>query len=108
MRKDLDRSVSAERPRGSAASDTELPGSGWTCSKKLQDKKKIGVFLARFETKVYIFDKFNYILRRLVFGTDSDQNGMLEGNPQKWNRFLPLIKPLRRTRTLCDPTQTQV
>ncbi len=30
------------------------------------------------------------------------------GNPQELNWFLPLIKPLRRTRTLCDPTQTQV
>ena len=29
-------------------------------------------------------------------------------NPQQWNWFLPLIKPLRRTRTLCDPAQTQV
>ncbi len=30
------------------------------------------------------------------------------GNPQEWNWFLPLIKPLTRTRTLCDPAQTQV
>jgi hypothetical protein len=30
------------------------------------------------------------------------------GNPQELNWFLPLIKPLRRTRTLCDPVQTQV
>ncbi len=30
------------------------------------------------------------------------------GNPQELNWFPPLIKPLRRTRTLCDPAQTQV
>ncbi len=30
------------------------------------------------------------------------------GNPQELNWFLPLIKPLRRTRTLRDPVQTQV
>jgi hypothetical protein len=58
--------VSAERPRGSAASDTALPGSGWTCSKKLQDKKNLGFFLARFETLTFIFEKFNHILMRLV------------------------------------------
>jgi hypothetical protein len=30
------------------------------------------------------------------------------GNPQELNWFLPLIKPLRRTRSLRDPAQTQV
>ncbi len=30
------------------------------------------------------------------------------GNPQELNWFLPLIKTLRRMRTLCDPAQTQV
>ncbi len=30
------------------------------------------------------------------------------GNPQEWNWFLPLIEPLRRMCTLCDPAQTQV
>jgi hypothetical protein len=30
------------------------------------------------------------------------------GNPQELSWFLPLIKPLRRTRTLCDPALTQV
>ena len=29
-------------------------------------------------------------------------------NPQELNWFLPLIKPLRRTRSLRDPAQTQV
>ncbi len=30
------------------------------------------------------------------------------GDPQELNWFLPLIKPLRRTRSLRDPAQTQV
>ncbi len=43
-----------------------------------------------------------------LFGTDSDQNRMLEEIPRSGADSLPLIKPLRRTRTLCGQTQTQV
>ncbi len=35
-----------------------------------------------------------------MFGTDSDQNGMLEEIPRSGIWFLLLIKPLRRMRTL--------
>jgi hypothetical protein len=47
-------------------------------------------------------------LTQLLFGTDSDQNRMFEEIPRSGADSLPLIKPLRRTRTLCDQTQTQV
>jgi hypothetical protein len=43
-----------------------------------------------------------------LFGTDSDQNRMLEEIPRSGADSLPLIKPLRRMRTLCGQTQTQV
>ena len=54
------------------------------------------------ELKRMIINKF------MLFSTDSDQNGMLEEIPRSGIWFLPLIKPLRRTRTLCGPAQTQV
>ncbi len=46
--------------------------------------------------------------KQYMFGTDSDQNRTLEEIPRSGADSLPLIKPLRRTRTLCGQTQTQV
>jgi hypothetical protein len=43
-----------------------------------------------------------------LFGTDSDQNRMLEEIPRSGRFPALMIGPLRRTRTLCDQTQTQV
>ncbi len=48
------------------------------------------------------------VISLLVFGTDSDQNRTLEEIPRSGADTLPLIKPLRRMRTLCGHTQTQV
>ncbi len=76
-------------------------------------------FLEKFETTLILFSgvwkKSNHgknlkqkISWHCLFGTDSDQNRTLEEIPRSGADSLPLIKPLRRTRTLCDQTQTQV
>jgi hypothetical protein len=62
---------------------------------------------------IFYFNFFYNILKMMhvlqeMFGTDSDQNRMLEEIPRSGADSLPLIKPLRRRRTLCGQAQTQV
>jgi hypothetical protein len=62
----------------------------------------------RANSAVFLFLLYRVNTAGLLFGTDSDQNRMLEEIPRSGADSLPLIKPLRHTRTLCGQTQTQV
>jgi hypothetical protein len=65
-------------------------------------------FLLRQISKVGNIGLNMELVDHLLFGTDSDQNRTLEEIPRSGADSLPLIKPRRRTRTLCGQTQTQV
>ena len=74
---------------------------------------KEGVYIWRIYQFAYSCGLLAILLSEIatlsrLFGTDSDQNRTLEEIPRSVADSLPLIKPLRRTRTLCDQTQTQV